>query len=116
MFRSPLAQSCHQSDSSLSSFFPRPSFPHLRRIRFEKERVDRLLSDASTLRQAGDIRAYVEAVQSQCYEENAFLAAGEFEDWVEWALALADRIDPVRSGSFLESIMDSDDKQEIENS
>jgi hypothetical protein len=68
--------------------------------RLEKARVGRLLAQAKALREAQEIRAYVSAVRDrQATLENP-LGEAEFQDWADWALSQADRIDPVLSGSF----------------
>lgn len=71
-----------------------------RRIKDEKARIDRLISEAKALRQAEDIRAYVASVQK--FHENSMgtVSEDELKNWAQWALEQADRIDPVRS-SFL---------------
>ena len=77
-----------------------------RLIQLEKARVDRLLADAASLRKAGDIRAYVEGVQNRCEGEGGPASADDLEAWAAWALSQAERIDPVRSGRFVESMRD----------
>ncbi|MEP7452743.1 hypothetical protein [Phyllobacterium sp. SB3] len=72
-----------------------------RRIAAEKARVDRLLGEAEAFRQAADIRGYVEAVRNTVTNE---VTTEEFEKWSEWALAQANRIDPLASKRFLENI------------
>lgn len=71
--------------------------------RLEQARIDRLLEEAATLRRATDIRAYVHAVRQAAGGEGLNTQAEEVERWARWALAEADRIDPVRSGRFLET-------------
>ena len=61
----------------------------------EKAILDALLADAAAWRDADTIRAYVAAARNA--------AAGRadksaFEDWTRWALAEADRLDPISSG------------------
>lgn len=63
-----------------------------------KERIDRLLSQAHALDQSDTIRAYVEKVRSHL--EEIGIAPAEFQLWSTWALAEADRIDPVRNGTI----------------
>jgi len=75
-----------------------------RLIQLEKERVERLLGDATALRQAADIRSYVEEVRSMCTVEGKHIPAEKMGAWTTWALAQADHIDPVRSGRFLNSM------------
>jgi hypothetical protein len=68
--------------------------------RLEKARVGRLLAQAKALREAQEIRAYVSAVRDRQATLDDPLSEAEFQDWAVWALSLADRIDPVLSGSF----------------
>lgn len=72
-----------------------------RRIKAEKARVDRLLAEAHALRQASDLRAYVDRVRSIESNSATPTAASQLDAWTDWALAQADRIDPVRSGACL---------------
>ena len=74
-------------------------------IRAEKARVDRLLGEALALRQARDIRAYVEEVRAISNGSGNTLPA-ELDAWSAWALAQAARIDPVLSGAYLRGITD----------
>ena len=74
-----------------------------RQIMAQKERVDRLLNEASALRQAAEIRAYVEAVRAANAAASDPLPPEKIEAWATWALAEADRIDPIRSGRFRET-------------
>lgn len=75
------------------------------RERIEAEaqaRIDRLLAEAAEFRRAADIRAYVGAART-VNERSATPVPREcFESWAVWALAEADRIDPVSSGGFLD--------------
>jgi hypothetical protein len=65
-------------------------------------RIDRLLSQAQAMRDAQAIRAYVlEACSSA---DAASLDQTNLDRWRAWALAEADRIDPVKSGAFLEEV------------
>lgn len=72
----------------------------------ERARIDRLTSDAQAYRQAQDIRAFVSNVLSQ--HENGQLPAtdNDIQAWRAWALAQAERVDPIRSGRFIASIED----------
>ena len=78
-------------------------------IQLEKERVERLLGDATALRQAADIRSYVEAVRTLCATEGKDIPSKKMGAWVSWAQAQVDRIDPVRSGRFLKSMQDREE-------
>jgi hypothetical protein len=68
----------------------------------EQQKIDRLLVEAEALSQAIKIRAYVEAARNA----NNFLSEPiedtTFEQWRRWALAQADRIDPVVNGKFVQ--------------
>jgi hypothetical protein len=68
--------------------------------RLEKARIGRLLSQAKALREAQEIRAYVAAVRARQSTLDDPLGEAKFEDWADWALSQADRLDPVLSGSF----------------
>lgn len=74
-----------------------------RRIKEEKARVDRLLSESKALSEAEEIRAYVASVRK--LNENSMdpVSEDELTDWALWALEQADRIDPVRSRRFLKN-------------
>ena len=71
------------------------------RIREERMRVERLLGEAAAFRQANDIRAYVTLVRETSRSSAEPVSQEELEAWAAWALAQADRIDPVRSRKFL---------------
>ncbi len=75
-----------------------------RLIKAHKERVERLLNEALALRQAVEIRTYVEAVRTANVLASDPLPHDKIEAWATWALAEADRIDPIRSGLFLGQI------------
>jgi hypothetical protein len=72
-----------------------------RRIQVEKARIDRLLGEAAALRQANDIRTYAETVRTMNEKTPNPVSPEEIDAWASWALAQADRIDPVLSRSFL---------------
>ncbi len=69
--------------------------------RVEQARIDRLLDEAASLRQAMDIRAYVDAVKGMVANETTSISAEKLERWSKWALAAAGRIDPVRNAHFI---------------
>ena len=56
----------------------------------------------------GGIRAYVDAVRAVVANETTSIWAEKLERWSKWALAEADRIDPLRSAFFLR-VFDVDD-------
>lgn len=71
-----------------------------RRIRNEKARIDHLLAHAGALKQATEIRTYVETIRQANKSAPDPMSAEELQAWEEWALAQADRIDPVKSGAY----------------
>lgn len=64
--------------------------------RIEQARINRLLRDAAAFQQAGAIRQYVEAIRSSPARDTT--SASALEQWSQWALAQAYRIDPAISG------------------
>jgi hypothetical protein len=62
------------------------------------------LAEAGTLRQAMDIREYVRSVGKLCEQGEVSIPSNEVESWSRWALDQADRIDPVHSQQFLDSM------------
>jgi hypothetical protein len=72
--------------------------------RAERERIDRLLKSAA-FQQAGAIRKHVEAIRAM-QTDNAACSREELERWSQWALAEADRIDPVVGCRFLLTMQD----------
>lgn len=70
-----------------------------RQQRLAQEHIDRLLAQAAAFRQAGDIRAYVASAIAA--SPTAIVDVSAMENWRLWALAEADRIDPVANGSFI---------------
>jgi len=69
----------------------------------EKARVERLLDEAQALRRARDIRAYVDEVKALNLNLDPPVPDEALDEWVRWALAQADRIDPVLSRRFLKN-------------
>ncbi|MGM4892054.1 hypothetical protein [Tardiphaga sp. 839_C3_N1_4] len=82
-----------------------------RQQQLEQAKIDRLLNEAASLRQSMDIRAYVEAVKSIVMGDTNSISVAETERWANWALAQADRIDPVRTARFLNTLDKSDDNK-----
>lgn len=66
-----------------------------------RQRQIKLLRAAKNLARANDIRAMVVSVKSFASEQGT---AGE--QWIEWALAQADAIDPTKNGNLEASILD----------
>lgn len=64
-------------------------------------RIEALIGGAEALERAARIRRYVAAVQTACTESGSVAAPVDLARWADWALAEADRIDPVSSGAFL---------------
>jgi hypothetical protein len=54
-------------------------------------------------------RAYVDAVKAVVANKTASISPDAVERWSKWALAQADRIDPVRSARFLDAFESKDD-------
>ena len=71
-----------------------------RRAELERQRVDRLLGEAESLRKATAIRQYVQEARSANCQLPDPMPETEMKAWADWVLAQADRIDPVRNGSF----------------
>lgn len=67
-------------------------------------------SKAPSGRQANDIRAYVDSVRSANATSDDPACEIELEAWASWALAQADRTDPVRSRKFLIGLADNTDE------
>ena len=78
-----------------------------RQKRIEQSRVNRLLRDAAAFQQAGEIRKYVEAIRQTLSRDESH-SIEEFEEWSQWALAQADRIDPAIEGKFSRAIQDEE--------
>jgi hypothetical protein len=78
-----------------------------RREQLERERVERLLGEADAWRQAQAIRGYVADVGRLQAGGATPVDAAAFGRWRDWALAQADRIDPVASGAFAKDIEDT---------
>lgn len=71
-----------------------------RLAQLEKARIDHLIGQARALDQAEQVRAYVKAVQALNTHGKDHMSADELASWASWALAQADRIDPVVSGVY----------------
>lgn len=62
----------------------------------ERARVDALLRQADDWRQAETLRQFVEAVRADRVDAGCTIEQGsELDRWIEWALAQADRLDPL---------------------
>lgn len=82
--------------------------------RLEKARTDKLLGEAMSLRLADDIRAYVAAVTARNADDAEPVPDADMATWTQWALAQADRIDPVRSRAFLQPVPEEENAGEDE--
>lgn len=80
-----------------------------RQRKAEQARVDRLLGEAAVFRQANDIRAYVDSVRQANAVSRKPVSEEEVDASAQWALAQADRIDPVLSKAFLNPMVDDGD-------
>jgi hypothetical protein len=78
-----------------------------RQKRIEQGRVNRLLKDAAAFQQAGEIRRYVATIRDT--QARDVWSGEEFQKWSQWALAVADRIDPTVNKSFLKAMHDEDE-------
>jgi hypothetical protein len=78
-----------------------------RQKRIEQGRINRLLRDAAAFQQAGEIRKYVEAIRQARALDDSY-SIDEIEQWSQWALAEADRIDPAIGQRFLKPMQDEE--------
>jgi hypothetical protein len=65
-------------------------------------RIEALISGADALERSARIRRYVAAVRASYSGDQK--APNELDDWTSWALAEADRIDPVVNRRFVEDL------------
>jgi len=68
--------------------------------KLEQQRIDHLLNQAELLHQAKQIRSYVAAVQEGNATSPDPMPTDELKSWSGWALAQANRIDPIISGGY----------------
>jgi hypothetical protein len=66
----------------------------------EKAQIDRLLTDAAAFQQASVIREYVARIK-HTQSLSPTVSDEELQQWIEWALAQADRIDPSIGNVFV---------------
>jgi hypothetical protein len=76
-----------------------------RRIQREKERVDGLLHQAMELRKANDIRNFIQAIMSE--KQSGAIDPSLLAEWMSWASAEADRIDPIKNGRLIAPMNDT---------
>jgi len=69
--------------------------------------VNRLLRDAAASQQAGEIRRYVQAIKLTL-SHGPPSRSEEVEEWSQWALTRADRIDPAIGGKFSNAMQDEE--------
>lgn len=77
------------------------------RERLERERIQRLLSQAKALDRANQIRTYVESARLRFAKIP--MTQAEFEKWASWAQQEADRIDPLKNGMIAQTIEEHHD-------
>lgn len=63
--------------------------------RQEAARRNRLVADTASWRQTADIREYVESVRKRFESQHDWPAHSQLQVWLAWAIAEADRIDPL---------------------
>jgi hypothetical protein len=78
-----------------------------RQKRIEQDRINRLLRDATAFQQAGEIRKYVEAIRARACNSSSSIE--KVEQWSQWALVQADRIDPAIGERFIKAMQDEDE-------
>lgn len=77
-----------------------------RQAALQRQRVERLLDEATALQEAKAIRRYVEEVRAELSQSSPSVSHDELESWATWALAQADSIDPVQNRAFLRPVQD----------
>jgi hypothetical protein len=76
-----------------------------RLLKLEAERVRRLVESSEDHRRANDIRGFVARVVSMPGEK---AGPHRVRQWQDWALAQADRIDPLTTGSIWDAVNDAE--------
>lgn len=71
----------------------------------ERSRVAKLLAQAQDLQAARQIRRFVEEATAAIIGSGQLPAEADLDRWRQWALDAADRLDPVRNGSFRHTIL-----------
>lgn len=82
-----------------------------RQARLAQARIDRLVGEADELTRAEMIRSYVARVKERTRTGDSDAPDEAVEAWAVWALAEANRIDPVLSGRFLEPVAEVEQEQ-----
>lgn len=72
--------------------------------RMQRARTEKLFEESMSFRLSEDIRKYVAEVVSRNAEDPDPVSAGDLAEWERWAMAEADRIDPVISKAFLKPV------------
>lgn len=90
----------------------RPADRIARKQMAEEARIKRLLDGADSLERAARIRRYVASVQTESAASAEAISPEALNAWTEWALAQADRIDPVLSRQFLTDLETSEEGDE----
>jgi len=88
--------------------------PVLYPLKKEKEKLQWLLGEATALQQAKTIREYVNTIQDI---KDISVSEQEINQWALWALEQADKIDPIKTLSFLnyKKFFNSDDLENNKN-
>lgn len=76
----------------------------------EKERIDQLLAQADAVHQSSTIRSYVDEILGRSAELP--VEQKDLEKWAVWALAEADRIDPIKNGTVIKAIQEGTHKRD----
>lgn len=76
-----------------------------KRIEDENKRIERLISQAEYLQKADQIRSYVQKILESKPENTEQF---NLDKWSSWALKTADLIDPIKSESFKEIILEKE--------
>jgi hypothetical protein len=72
----------------------------IRQIKLQRARVDRLLAEARSSRQANEIRASVDAVRNAYRDCCDSIQNDAIDYWAVWALNQAEQIDPIKSETW----------------
>lgn len=70
--------------------------------------MEKLFEESMSFRLAEDIRKYVAEVVSRNAADPKPVSAADMAEWERWAMAEADRIDPVISRAFLKPVSESE--------
>ncbi len=84
--------------------------------KLQQQRINHLLGQATALHRAVQIRSYVAAVTEANGTSPNPMSTDELLDWSKWALAQADRIDPIISGRFRDRPKEMEPPSDLEAS